>query len=264
MWKIQEEDLDEFKMTCRWRLSPEGATGFMIGTIIFVSLIMFFLIGTLVTFGWNYYTTFFEKIIVKTELVLYGLQIIFLIPYSFPKARFKFQRLQTLVVLLYAFQLGTIVFTMLILPGMSDYSIDQITLTYVGLLVLGAVIIHIVTTLDTFKQASEGAFSMDERSASFFSNTKWNVMMGSIIYALVLLVLIYFHNDYEFDTLAMYVVGTIIMYTIAIGAAEFQLLAYCRFKFKSFNITWEENERARQKRIEFYEEMENEKDEEVH
>ncbi len=32
-------------------------------------------------------------------------------------------------------------------------------------------------------------------------------MMGSIIYALVLPVLIYFHNDYEFDTLAMYVVG---------------------------------------------------------
>lgn len=34
------------------------------------------------------------------------------------------------------------------------------------------------------------------------------------------------------------------MYAVAIGAAEFQLLVYCRFKFKSFNITWEENERA--------------------
>ena len=28
------------------------------------------------------------------------------------------------------------------------------------------------------------------------------------------------------------------MYTIAIGAAEFQLLAYCRFKFPSSNKTW--------------------------
>ena len=33
------------------------------------------------------------------------------------------------------------------------------------------------------------------------------------------------------------------MYAVAIGAAEFQLLAYCRFEFPSFNITWEEHER---------------------
>ncbi|MEH6848916.1 MULTISPECIES: hypothetical protein [Bacillus] len=264
MWKIQEEDLDGFRLKCRGQLDPESVTGFMIGTIIFVSLIMFFLIGTLVTFGWNYYTTSFERMIVKIELVLYSLQIIFLILYSFPKARFKFQKLQTLVVLLYAFQLGTIVFTILILPGMTDYSIDKITLMYVGLLVLGAVIVHIVTTLDTFKQASEGAFSLDERFASFFSNTKWNAMIGSVIYALVLLVLIYFHNDYEFDTLAMYVVGTFIMYTVAISAAEFQLSAYCKFKFPSFYISWEEHERERQEFIKLYKERENERDEGIH
>ena len=41
----------------------------------------------------------------------------------------------------------------------------------------------------------------------------------------------------------MYGVGTVLMYAVAIGAAEFQLLVYCRFKFKSFNMTWEENER---------------------
>ncbi|CAG9614508.1 hypothetical protein BACCIP111899_03741 [Bacillus rhizoplanae] len=243
MWNIKEEDLGKFKITCRNRLSPEGATGFMIGTIIFVSLMMFFLIGTLVTFGWDYYTTFFEKTIVKIEIVLYSLQVIFLILYSFPKARFKFQKLQTLVVLLYAFQLGTILFTALVLPGMSDYSIDRITLIYVGFLFLGAIIVHIVTTIDTFKQASEGAFSMDERSASFFSNTKGTTMKWAAIYALILLILIYFHNDYAFDTFFGYIIGTFLMYTIAIGAAEFQLLVYCRFKFPSFNISWEQHKR---------------------
>ena len=114
----------------------------------------------------------FEKTLVSIELVLYGLQIIFLILYSFPKARYKFQKLQTLVVLLYAFQLGTITFTMLVLPGMTDYSIDRMTLICVGLLFIGAVIFHIVTTIDTFKQASEGAFSMDERSRSFLVKQK--------------------------------------------------------------------------------------------
>ncbi len=39
---------------------------------------------------------------------------------------------------------------------MSNYSIDQITLMYVGLLFLGAVILHILATIDTFRQASKG------------------------------------------------------------------------------------------------------------
>ncbi|SME27039.1 hypothetical protein [Bacillus cereus] len=243
MWNVKEENLEKFRMICRRRLSPEGALGFMIGTIVYVSVMMFFLIGTLVTFGWDYYTTLFEKTIVKIELVLYSLQFIFLILYSFPKARFKFQKLQTIVVLLYAFQLGTILFTALILPGMSDYTIDGITLVYVGFLFIGAVIVHIVTTIDTFKQASEGTFSMNERSASFFSKTKGTMMKVTSIYALILLILIYFHNDYTFDTFIGYVIGTVLMYTIAVGAAEFQLLAYCRFKFPSFNKTWEQHKR---------------------
>ena len=203
MWNVKEENLEKFRMICRRRLSPEGALGFMIGTIVYVSVMMFFLIGTLVTFGWDYYTTLFEKTIVKIELVLYSLQIIFLILYSFPKARFKFQKLQTLVILLYAFQLGTITFTALILPGISEDSIDRITLIYVGMLFLGAVIVHIVTTIDTFKQASEGAFSKDERSTSFFSKTKGNVMKWATLYTLTLLVLIYFHTNYAFDVLVL-------------------------------------------------------------
>ena len=65
---------------------------------------------------------------------------------------------------------------MLIVPGISNYSIDQITLICVGLLFIGAVIFHIVATIDTFKQASKGAFSTDERSASFFSKTKGSMI----------------------------------------------------------------------------------------
>ncbi|KLA33691.1 hypothetical protein [Bacillus cereus] len=241
MWDIKEEDLDKFRMTCKDRLSPEGAMVFFIGGIVYTSVFMFFIFMG----GLEYYNTFFDKTIVKIEIVLYSLQFIFLILYSFPKARYKFQKLQTLVVLLYAFQLGTITFTALVLPGISDYSIDRMTLICVGLLFVGAVIVHIVTTIDTFKQASEGAFSMDERSISFFSKRKGDVMMWATIYALILFILIYFHNGYGIDVLVLYAVGIVLLYTVAIGAAEFQLLAYCRFKFKSFHMTWEENERMR-------------------
>ncbi|KMP28435.1 hypothetical protein [Bacillus wiedmannii] len=238
MWNIKEEDLDKFRITCQGRLSPEGAAGFMLGTIFYISIFMFVIfVGDL-----NYYNNFFDRTIVKTEIVLFSIQIIFLIIYLFPKACFKFQKLQTLIVLLYAFQLGTILFVVSIVSEMADNSIGRM---YTGLLVVGAVIIHIVATLDTFKQASEGAFSGDERSTSFFSKTKGAMIKGAIIYILILLILMYFQNDYSIDFFVMYGVGTVLMYAVAIGAAEFQLLVYCRFKFKSFNMSWEENERMR-------------------
>ena len=101
--------------------------------------------------------------------MLFIIQIIFLIIYLFPKACFKFQKLQTLVILLYAFQLGTILFVVSIVSEMADNSIGRM---YTGLLFVGAVIIHIVATLDTFKQASEGAFNGDERSTSFLVRQK--------------------------------------------------------------------------------------------
>ena len=133
---------------------------------------------------------------------------------------------------------------MLVLPGMTDYSIDRMTLICVGLLFIGAVIFHIVTTIDTFKQVKVRLAWM--RGLVHFSETKGRMIKGSMIYISVLLIIIYFHNDYNFNTLILYVVGTILMYAVAIGAAEFQLLVYCRFKFKSFNMTWErmrENDR---------------------
>ncbi|MEH6936191.1 hypothetical protein [Bacillus sp. JJ783] len=263
MWNIKEKDLDEFKSTCKNRLSPDWATGFMFGTMFFISLIMFFLIGGLIRFGWSYYPTLFDKIIVSLELVFYSLQVIFLIIYLFPKMPFKLQKLQTLVVLLYAFQLGTITFTMLIIPGMSNYSIDQITLMYVGLLFLGAVIFHILATIDTFRQASKGAFNKGEESSSFFSKTKRTAIKCAVIYVLILLILIYVHNDYTLNILGLYAGGTLIMYAVAIGAAEFQLLAYCRFKFPSFYISWEEHERERQEFLKRYKEREEKKAKEI-
>ncbi|ANP81129.1 hypothetical protein BAQ53_09730 [Bacillus sp. B25(2016b)] len=243
MWNIKEEDLEAFRMTCRRRLSLEGATGFMLGTIFYTSLfIVIIFIG-----GIDYYTTLFDKVIVRIELVLYGLQVMFLILYLFPKARYKFQKLQTLVILLYAFQLGTIGCTLFVLSGMIEHSIDLNTRVYVGLLVLGGIIVHIVTTVDTFKQASEGAFSSGDKSDSFFSKTKGHVIQGAVIYVLILLVLIYINNNYSLNTMFGYVMCNVVMYAVAIGAAEFQLLAYCRFKFKSFNMSWEENERMRKR-----------------
>ena len=41
MWNIKEEDLDEFRMTCNNRLSPEGAMVFFIGGIVYTQYLCF-------------------------------------------------------------------------------------------------------------------------------------------------------------------------------------------------------------------------------
>ena len=43
MWNIKEEDLYKFRMTCKDRLSPEGAMVFFIGGIVYTSVFMFFI-----------------------------------------------------------------------------------------------------------------------------------------------------------------------------------------------------------------------------
>ena len=96
MWNIKRKDLDEFKITCRNRLSPEYSMGFMFGGIVYSSLFMLFILGALFKFGWGYYPNLFDKIIVSIELVLYGLQVIFFILYLIPKARFKYQKVASI------------------------------------------------------------------------------------------------------------------------------------------------------------------------
>ena len=67
--------------------------------------------------------------------------------------------------------MATILLTVLVVSEIANNSMDRSTLNYVCF-IFRAVIFHIVTTIDTFKLASEGAFSMDERSVSFLVKQK--------------------------------------------------------------------------------------------
>ncbi|WP_062239453.1 hypothetical protein [Fictibacillus sp. FJAT-27399] len=247
MWNIKEEELSEFKITSRNRLDPDGATGFMIGAFIWSSIVMFMVIGTFVRFGWSYFSSPFEKTFLSIELILFSIQALALFIYLIPKVRFKFQKLQTLVILYCSFQLATIGFSLLLLPIWMESSTNTPTLIYIGLLLLGALFLHILTTIDTFKQAENGAFNMGGNSSSFFNKTKERFIIGAGIYAIALVIIIWLNNQYTLGTIGFYLVLTVILYAVAVASAEFQLLAYCRFKFSSFNTSWEEHQRKRSK-----------------
>ncbi|MDM5337452.1 hypothetical protein QUF84_09515 [Fictibacillus enclensis] len=241
---IREEKLSEFKHISQHRLDPEGILVFFFGSIFLCSIFMLPIVAGLIRFGWDYYEEPFERIVVVMELILYVIQLVFLLFYLFTKNCYKFQKLQTLVLLLYAFQTATIMFTMYVLPGIVNYTTNLSTIKYIGYLLLGAIIVHLIYTRETFTKVEKGGYDLDgDMSYSFPSKIKIWTLLASIVYVIFLFVLIIIYNDYHLDIYFGMFVGTVVMYSIAIGAAVFQLLAYCRFKFPSFNISWEQRKR---------------------
>lgn len=256
MLKIKEEDLGLFEIENRNRLSPDNIITFFGGVFVYTSIPMLIMFLAFLISGDKISLNPFEKIIVRTEVRLYILEFIFLMIYMSPKVAFKLQKLQTIVTLFYSFQLATLPFIVMVVEEIFDFSCDNKTLFYIGLILLGAICTHIVATIDVFKKAKHGGYKLKGEAVSFFTKTKLLLLIGMIICVMVLLVLIFLNLNYAFNQMAIYVIQTIILYVFAVVSAEFVLLVYCRFKFLSFNITWEEREKRRLERLKWYKERE--------
>ena len=249
MLKIKEEDLGFFKIENKNRLSPDYIRIFYGGVFAYTSIPMHIMFLAFLLNGDKISLNPFEKIVVQTEVKLYVLEFIFLILFMSKKIAFKLQKLQTIVTVFYAFQLATLPFIVMVVEGIYDFPCDNKTLVYIGLILLGAICTHIVATIDVFKQAKHGGYKLEGPAVSFFTDMKLYLLIGMISCVVVLLILIFLNLNYAFDEMAIYVTETIILYTFAVVSAEFVLLVYCRFKFPSFNITWEQHEKERQEFI---------------
>ncbi|MFP3378935.1 hypothetical protein SB767_21410 [Bacillus sp. SIMBA_069] len=249
MLKIKEEDLGFFKIANKNGLSPDYIRIFYGGVFAYTSIPMLIMFLIFLLNGDKISLTPFEKIVVQTEVKLYVLEFIFLMLFMSKKIAFKLQKLQTIVTVFYSFQLATLPFMAMVVEEIFDFPCDNKTRFYVGLILLGAICTHIVATIDVFRKAKHGGYKLEGKAVSFFTNTKLYLLIGMTIIVIVLLILIFLNLNYAFDEMAIYVIQTIILYTFAVVSAEFVLLVYCRFKFPSFNITWEQHEKKRQEFI---------------
>ncbi|EJR61581.1 hypothetical protein IIO_03034 [Bacillus cereus VD115] len=259
MWNIREEDMGLFEIENRNRLSPDYIRIFYGGVFAYTSIPMLIMFLAFLLNGDKISLTPFEKIVVQTEVKLYVLEFVFLMLFMSKKIAFKLQKLQTILTVFYSFQLATLPFIVMVVEGIYDFPCDNKTLVYIGLILLGAICTHIVATIDVFRKAKHGGYKLEGPAVSFFTDTKLYFLIGITISVIVLLVLIFLNLNYTFDEMAIYVTQTIILYIFAVVSAEFVLLVYCRFKFPSFYISWEEHERERQKRVKLYEEREKSK-----
>ncbi|MFB5566846.1 hypothetical protein [Bacillus cereus] len=158
MLEIKEEDLGFFQITNKNRLSPDGVMAFLVGVFVYASLPMFFIVFGFLQLGWEAYPKSFERIFVCVELVLYILQTLFLIIYSFPKLRFKLQKLQAIVIVFNSFQVATVGYAYVLIEAIFGYTCENLTVYYIGLLLLRAITTHIVITIHTFKKEKYGGY----------------------------------------------------------------------------------------------------------
>ncbi|ENQ3107188.1 hypothetical protein ACEOWJ_003241 [Bacillus cereus] len=243
MRNIKEEDLDFLKDINGKRLRPDKIRFFFGGVFAYTSIPMLIMFLGVLLNGDKISLSLFEKIVVRTEAKLYILEFIFLIIYMFPKVAFKLQKFQTIVILFFSIQLCTLPFMALVIRDMFGFPYNNNTLVYLSLLLLGAIAMHIVATVDIFRKVKHGGDRLEGEAISFFTNSNSRVLIGMVTYVIVLLILIFVSINFVLKPMVLYTLQTFILYAVAIKSSEFVLLAYCRFKFPSFNITWEQHKK---------------------
>ena len=91
-----------------------------------------------------------------------------MIIYSFPKLRFKLQKLQAIVIVFNSFQVATVGYAYVLIEAIFGYTCENLTVYYIGLLLLGAITTHIVITIHTFKKQNMEAISWKGNQSHFY------------------------------------------------------------------------------------------------
>lgn len=196
--------------------------------------------------GRSIFLTLFEERVALIETVLYVFQCVLLLPNVFVRGAFQFQKLQALAIVFFAFQLATLPFMYIVVEGVFEVPSSSETVFYVGVLILGAIITHIIAVKRVFREAANGGYTPAEVQISFFEKEQLLPSLIGTTVVIIMLVLTASSINVDSNGTLFLVVQTVVLYGMAIGAADFVLLAYCRFKFPTFNRSWEDYMKERE------------------
>lgn len=248
MERIKEEGLSSFQSVNRGRLSPESGRYFLFGVFIYTSIFMWLMFYAISKGGRSIFLTPFEEIVALVEIVLYTFQCVLLFPNFFIRSAFKFQKIQALAIVFSSFQLATLPFLFILVEGVFEVPSSSHAVFYIGILILGAILTHIVSVKWAFREAAEGKYSPAGIPFGLF-NKKYSLPIALVAISALIIIWILAASSIYFDSNGMVflAIQTVILYGMAIGSVDFVLLAYCRFKFPSFNRSWEDYKREREK-----------------
>lgn len=240
MERIKEADLGRFQSINRGRLSPDRGRHFLFGAFVYTSLMMWIMFYMVSQEGREVFLNTFEEIVACIETILYVIQCILLLPNFFIKSAFKFQKLQATAIVFSSFQLATLPFMFIVIEGVYEVPSSGETVFYVGVLILGAIITHIVSVKKIFREAVAGRFHLEGMANSHLGKGKTLPLVMAAIAVIIIVILVASSINVDSNGTIFLVIQTVVLYGMAIGAADFVLLTYCRFKFPTFYYPWED------------------------
>lgn len=247
MGEIKEENLDHFQEEVnRGRLSPGSGRYFLFGAFVYTSLVMWLMFYAVSKEGRDIFFNPFEEVVACIETILYVIQCVLLLPNLFVRSAFKFQKLQTIAIVFSSFQSATLPFMVIVVEGVFEVPSDGETVFYVGMLILGAIITHIIAVKSVFREAANGGYTPTGVQYWFFEKEQRLSSFIAATTVIIILILAASSINVDSDGTPFLFIQTVVLYGLAIGSADLVLLAYCRFKFPTFNRSWEDYMKERE------------------
>lgn len=235
--QIKEEDLYQIKMTALDRLSPDGISVFFWGTFIFSAVIVGFSYQALSS---PYLADGILQGLAEFLFILLVIQALGTLFYSSEKRAFKFQKVQVLFLLFVSFKMSIEMY----LPFFLLYE-DRMAPSYiqtVGLVIMaGGFFVLVFSIIRGFSRVRKGHLKRNEKGLYSFSTSK-NYLGMPFLFGLSLFGGLFAKAAAEMPDVSSIgevffalFLSFVIQYAIALAWPEFLLLAYSKFKFKSFS-----------------------------
>ncbi len=234
-----EEDFYELKSVSEDRLDPSAIGAFFI--LVFIIGVVMYMVSALgVSKTINVNNKFWINV-VRVDMIILIVQLIIIIFFRSLKKCYGHQKIQAILLcilsIVFPVEMYQVFFIMCENRLMSDYVIN-----FGGLILLGGLVFTVISTLRGINRVKNGHFRKDGKYLYDFKNSKIYIS-SPVIYGIILMAGLLSRNlsgadNSTSNSMVIYfflIIVAIIQYAIAIAWPEFFLLAYCKFRFETFN-----------------------------
>ncbi|MFL0250739.1 hypothetical protein ACJDT4_09935 [Clostridium neuense] len=236
--KYSESDFYELRMVSVDRLSPDGIAAFFITS--FAVSAIFTLVCVCGLYKNKNITNPIWHPIINAMLMLLLIQAIIAFLYGGTKKSFKHQKFQAVWLNIVSIKMSIDMYPCYFLACEDKHAPSY--MFDIGLLfLLGGFVYLILSTIRGIFRVRKGMFRKGGRYLYDFSNSKLH-FSAPLIYGIILIVgnlsrnlsASSDENSQIFGLVILLICSAFIQYAIAMAWPEFFLLAYCKFRFKSF------------------------------
>lgn len=234
--KYNDEYFEELNVVAQNRLSPVNlslfiwVSLFMNGLVVGISVLGF---GDLVMYRYS-----FLPVLVKILVVTLIIHLIIAIFYTFDKNAFRYQRLQIIVASISAYTLSICFYFFFLVNYIYSFAPEYVLSTAL-ILFIGGIIFLGLSTIRAIRRVRQGAFKKNGPGLFNYKKSKSYISLPIIfVFTMFGGVVARATGDISFDS-ELYIIlllSVFLQYAMALALPEFFLIAYCKFRFKSFIV----------------------------